>query len=274
MKAKIEKEPVARNEIPQDTQQKSIEQELENMPPQSSSSSLSAWFKSFPRRTDEKLPLRTNAFLKKALLRTCCTRTTTTNNKNKMELELKVKEISDKISIIYSASIKIGSIAARAVLDVIKAQDGNGDGDGAASTTTTSLNMARRTANQIANCTKRAIVLAMLDGLRARNFAQRTQLDIPVPATMNSSKPRAVRLSRWAEECDADARMIVDRINRGEATYARKSPRYKAAMIIAAPALAGICSRHRRCRRSSHCCCDYGAGARGCSVCGRTGFGY
>ena len=173
--------------------------------------SRSTWFKSLLHRIDAKPLLKTTS--SKSL--TCGT-------------IQKEQAISDKLSIIYTASTKVSSIAARGVLDVVKAQAG-------ASTTS---NMALRTADEISRLTELATRLAAPDVRDvARSIPRPAQIGLPV--TMDS-KPRATRISRWAENGEVYCQGSVDKINRAEGEYAQKSPHHRASMAAALTALVEI----------------------------------
>lgn len=175
------------------------------MPP----SSLSTWFKSLLRLNDVKL-LLTNTSLRSLTYATFGVG----------------PEISDKLSLIYTASTKVSSIAARAVLDVVKAQDG---------ASTTSI-MAHCTADEMSRCTKFAVELVTSDVPCARNVAKNTTHPTKIGLRVIDLKRKASSISRWAQENEADCRMFVDRINRAEGKYARTSPHHRAsvaAMMIA-----------------------------------------
>lgn len=189
---------------------KSASEQISNMP----RSSRSTWLKSILPQNGAKLLL------------------TSRSSKPLTHATFKiVPDLSDKLSIIFTAPGKVSSIAARAVLDVVKAQAG-------ASTTS---NMALRTADELSRCTKEAARLAVCDERCARDVAKSTahptQAGLPVAMDL---KPRAARISRWAQKCDADSRVFVDKINRAEGKYAKKSPHHRASMAAALTALAEI----------------------------------
>lgn len=130
--------------------------------------------------------------------------------------------ISDKLSTIYTASTKVSSIAARGVLGVVKAHAG----------ASLDLSMASRTADGISSCMKHAARLAASDARCAhdvvRNISDPAQIDLSV---IMDSKPKAARISRWADNCVFDCRMVVGKINRAEGKYAQMSLHHRAGMV-------------------------------------------
>ncbi len=178
-----------------------------------SQSSFSIWFKSFLRRNDSKL--LKNTFSKSS----------------SSEAILVDQEISDKILLLSTASLKVSLIAARGVVNVVKAQAG----------ASTASKMALYTASELCRCTEHAVTL-VTDAMRrahqpAKGTAHPTRTRLPITVNI---EPLAVDISLWADKIDVDNQKIIEQVKRGKGNHARKSPRDRTTYVISLIAVSEV----------------------------------
>lgn len=139
--------------------------------------------------------------------------------------------ISDKILAISIASAKVSSIAARGVLNVIKAQAG-------APTTAT---FALRIADELRQCTESVAALASRDGQHALKIAKST-----AHATQSSQliivdlKPVAANISLWAHEVDVSTREAIGEIMDARGKCAHRSLHQRESIVAGLRAVAEV----------------------------------
>jgi hypothetical protein len=199
-----------------------------------SQSSVSIWFKSLLRRNDAKLLKNTSSksFSSKAIPAD--------------------QDISDKILLVSTASLKVSLIATRGVVNVVKAQAGS----------STTSKMALYTASELRRYTELAVKIVTNTTRRAHQQAKGTAHPTrnQLPDIVNM-EPLAVYISRWADDIDVDIQKSIDRIMRGEGNHARKSPRDRTTYVIGliavsevARAIADVVGAHIRLGRRTTTC--------------------
>ena len=130
--------------------------------------------------------------------------------------------ISDKVLAVSIASAKVSSIAARGVLNVVKAQAG----------APTTAAMALRTADELRKCTEFAAGLASAGGHRARNIAKSTAHAKKSGRRITwDLKPVAANISLWAHEVDVSAQYIIREIMYARGKYAHRSLHHRESVV-------------------------------------------
>lgn len=178
-----------------------------------SQSSLSIWLKPLLRRNDAKLLKNTSS---KPLTHLA------------VNLE---QEISDRVLTVSIASARVSSIAARGVLNVVKAQAG----------APTTAAMALRTADELCKCAEFVAGLAAGGARHARDVAAGTAhpTDTGLRVAVDL-KPVAANISLWAHEVDVSVRNTVDQIKYAQGKYARRSSHHRASVAAGLTAVAEV----------------------------------